>query len=190
MASTRWANGVGQVSSRSISSVNVLVASRFDTTTGAVIVSPSDSSTPPTRPSATRIRATRACLRSSPPLRSNRSRTWSDMAPMPPRTFDMAASSPGDASANAMHIALPGVYGPPEGRVHRQERQQPPHLGVANRVGEVAVDDIHDRAEHGRADGLALGLVGGAGVHLVERLRRRAHLEAARGPGPGPEPSS
>ena len=31
---------------------------------------------------------------------------------MPPLTFDIDASSPGDARAKAMHNALPGVYGP------------------------------------------------------------------------------
>ena len=38
-------------------------------------------------------------------------------------------------------------------------------------VGEVAVDDVHHAAEHGGADGLALGLVGRARPHLVEGPR-------------------
>ena len=71
-----------------------------------------------------------------------------------------------------------GRVGAPERGVDRQERQQPPHLGVAHRVGQVAIDHVHDRAEHGGADRLALGLVGRAGEHLVERLRRGADLEA------------
>jgi hypothetical protein len=43
------------------------------------------------------------------------------------------------------------------------------------------VHHIHHTAEHGGPDGLPLRLVGGTGPHLVERLGRGPHVEAADG---------
>ena len=106
------------------------------------------------------------------------------MVPRPPRTFDIVAV-PGDARAKARHSALPGRERAPEGGVDGEEAQHAAHRRVLRPVGEVAVDDVHHAAEHGGADRLTLGLVGGAGPHLVERLRGRAHVEAADGPGRG-----
>ena len=106
------------------------------------------------------------------------------MVPMPPRTFDMVAV-PGEASAKARHSALPGEYGPRKVELTARKASMLRTGACFDRVGEEAVDHVHDAAEHGGADGLPLRLVGGAGPHLVERLGRRAHVEAADGPGRG-----
>ena len=58
-----------------------------------------------------------------------------------------------------------------------------------DRIGKELVDHVHDAAEHGGADGLPLRLVGGARPHFVERLGRRADVEAADGPCRGLGPS-
>ncbi len=50
-------------------------------------------------------------------------------------------------------------------------------------VGQVAVDHVHDAAEHRDPERLALGLVRGAVPHLVQRTRPSSHVEAADGPG-------
>ena len=89
------------------------------------------------------------------------------MVPMPPRTLDMVAS-PGRCEREGEAQRAPGGVGAPIGGVDRQEAQHAADLGVLDTVGEVPVDDVHDAAEHGGADRLTLGFVGGAGPHLVE----------------------
>jgi hypothetical protein len=88
--------------------VKVAVGSRLETTTGAVITSPSARATPSTRPSATTILATFTWRRSSPPCLSSRARMCLEIVPIPPSTFDIVAPL-GEASAKARHMALPGV---------------------------------------------------------------------------------
>ena len=68
-------------------------------TIGAVIVEPSSSRTPPTRPSDTRISSTLLRSRSSPPLEVNRSRRCEVSAPMPPRSF-LTSSAFSSGTAN------------------------------------------------------------------------------------------
>ena len=82
----------------------------------------------------------------------------------------------------------PGREGSPEGRIDREEGQHAAHGRVLRPVGKIAVDDVHHAAEHGGADRLALSFVGGAVPHFVQRLRRRAHVEAADGAGRGVGP--
>ena len=162
--------------------VKVVVGSRLDTTTGAVTTSPSPSSTPVTAPPSTTMRVTLAWRRSSPPCCSNSRARWSAMVPEAAAHL-RHGGRPRRGQREGEAEGAPGREGAPEGRVDGEEGQHAAHRCVLRPVGQEAVDDIHHAAEHGGADRLALRLVGGAGPHLVERLRRRAHVEAADGAG-------
>ena len=147
--------------------MNVVVGSRLDTTTGAVATSPSPSSTPDDR----------ATLDDD----AGHLDVAAELAPV---LLEQPGQMVGDGAEAAAHLRhrrrprrrqrkgeaerAPRREWPPEGRVDGEERQHAAHRRVLDPVGQEAVDDIHDAAEHGGADGLPLGLVGGAGPHFVQ----------------------
>ena len=77
----------------------------------------------------------------------------------------------------------PRGVGPQIGGVDGQKAEHASDLGVLVTVGKKAIDNVHDTAEHGRADRLPLGLVRRALPHLVERLGRPTHVESPDRPG-------
>ena len=83
----------------------------------------------------------------------------------------------------------PGGEGAPEGRVDGEEGQHAAHGRVLGPVGEEAVDDIHDAAEHGGPDGLALRLVGGARPTFRRATSAACARRSGRWRGPGPRPT-
>jgi len=78
-------------------------------TMGALMVSPSRSSTPVTLSPSTMIRLTTARNRSSPPWDSNMVCTRAARVPMPPSSFFIISIPGGAARAKAKQVALPGV---------------------------------------------------------------------------------
>ena len=72
--------------------------------------------------------------------------------------------------------------GPAVGGVDGQKREHPAHDRVLVLVGQVSVDHVHRRPEQHFVNRPAFGVVGCAGIHLVEGLGRFANVEAAERP--------
>ncbi len=99
---------------------------------------------------------------------------------MPPSSLVIiCAALVGDGEGEGEAGGAAGGVGPAVGGVDGEEREHAAHDGVLLLVRQVAVDDVHRRAEQCLVDGAALGFVCGAGVHLVDGLGRFAHIEAA-----------
>ncbi len=176
-ALTRCCKSSGTTSDPS-SAMNVAVGSRFETTTGALIVSPSARRTPVTRPSPVVISSTRACSRIVPPASTTCRSMCAQSAPIPPSSLRIILRAGRGHRERKTHRA-PGRVRATVGGVHREERQHAAQHRVPFLVGQEAVDHVHHRAEHRGADRLALLLVVGAREHLVERLRRLPHVAPA-----------
>ena len=103
---------------------------------------------------------------------------------MPPLSFLVrTVFSSGTAMPNARPAALPGLDGPRYVEFTARKASIPRSAACFCLVREVAVQDVGGAAEEHLGDAGPLGVVGRAGVHLVQALGQRARLEAAQGPG-------